>query len=267
MISLTAKCVSHYSCHITGSSCITQALAKNFGVSAAIVGDLKLTPNAIDTEDLAVGSSGLASRRDRDIAAPHDSAKWITVTTRASQASSPIMATPASDAPDIIWLPKDRDMVRNVLDAYFTRLNYHRPVFTRSTFEKTLETLYAGTAPHDPGYVCSLYLILALGTLSELNHRVNGAEKEGQTINPGPGLRKLLPADWPSSEEFFDRALAVKPDLRVTISSLQALILLHWYLYTEVRPTPYVCIAMADTPKATRADPLALGRQHGPARH
>ncbi|KIP11070.1 hypothetical protein PHLGIDRAFT_84228 [Phlebiopsis gigantea 11061_1 CR5-6] len=211
----------------------SEALAKNFGVSAAIVGDLKLTPNAIDTEDLAVGSSGLASRRDRDIAAPHDSAKWVTVTTRASQASSPIMATPASDAPDIIWLPKDRDMVRNVLDAYFTRLNYHRPVFTRSTFEKTLETLYAGTAPHDPGYVCSLYLILALGTLSELNHRVNGAEKEGQTINPGPGLRKLLPADWPSSEEFFDRALAVKPDLRVTISSLQALILLHWYLYTE----------------------------------
>ncbi|KAI9066113.1 hypothetical protein FKP32DRAFT_1589993 [Trametes sanguinea] len=43
-----------------------------------------------------------------------------------------------------------------------------------------------------------------------------------------------MPPDWPEHEEFFQFALAVKPDLRVTVSSLQALILLHWYLYTEV---------------------------------
>jgi hypothetical protein len=43
-----------------------------------------------------------------------------------------------------------------------------------------------------------------------------------------------MPSEWPEHEDFFQRALAVKPELRVTISSLQALILLHWYLYTEV---------------------------------
>ena len=47
--------------------------------------------------------------------------------------------------------------------------------------------------------------------------------------------RKLMPLDWPHHEDFFEMALAVKPELKVTISSLQALILLHWYLYTEVR--------------------------------
>lgn len=44
-----------------------------------------------------------------------------------------------------------------------------------------------------------------------------------------------LPVSWPAHDEFFARALGVKPDLRVTLSSLQALILLHWYLYCEVR--------------------------------
>ncbi|ELU40180.1 fungal specific transcription factor domain-containing protein [Rhizoctonia solani AG-1 IA] len=42
-----------------------------------------------------------------------------------------------------------------------------------------------------------------------------------------------VPTDWPSHVLFFNLALRIKPDLRVTISSLQALILLHWYLYTE----------------------------------
>ena len=45
--------------------------------------------------------------------------------------------------------------------------------------------------------------------------------------------------DFPTHEEFFELALAVKPDLRVTISSLQALILLQWYLYTEVGFDPF----------------------------
>jgi hypothetical protein len=44
-----------------------------------------------------------------------------------------------------------------------------------------------------------------------------------------------MPSDWPTHDEFFARALSIKPDLRVSVSSLQALILLHWYLYTEVR--------------------------------
>jgi hypothetical protein len=126
-------------------------------------------------------------------------------------------------------------MLDKIVDVYFMRLNHHRPVFMRNTFEKNLDALYDGTAPHDPGFVCSVYLILALGTLSELNNRVSGAEKEGKPPVSGAPLKKLMPADWPSQEEFFDLALAVKPELRVTLSSLQALILLHWYLYTEVR--------------------------------
>lgn len=129
-------------------------------------------------------------------------------------------------------------MVNKILEVYFTRLNHHRPVFIRSSFEKNLDALYKGTAAHDPGFVCSVYLVLALGTLSELNHRVSGAEKDGHAFGSGAALKKFMPPDWPSQDEFFDLALAVKPELRVTISSLQALILLHWYLYTEVCSHP-----------------------------
>jgi hypothetical protein len=135
-------------------------------------------------------------------------------------------------------------MVQHVVDGYFERLNVHRPVFLRKDFEKILNDLYDGLAvSHDPGYLCSVYLVLALGTLSELNHRAVSKEMEHKSDVPGPFVpsiaQKLMPHDWPEHDEFMDRALAVKPDLRVTISSLQALILLHWYLYTEVRlPNP-----------------------------
>lgn len=222
-----------------------QALASAFGVSATIIGDLKLGPTPIDTEDLAVGSSGLISRRDHNIAEPllpRDAAKWVSVTIHpnvsASSPTAPTSSSAASSAPDalLIWLPKDRTMVQKILDVYFTRLNFHRPVLARDSFENSLNSLYSGTANHDPGLVCCVYLVFALGTLSELNHRVNGIEKEGQQVGTGASLKKLMPADWPTQEEFFERALAVKPELRVTTSSLQALILLHWYLYTEVRP-------------------------------
>lgn len=221
-------------------------MAKAFGVSPAIVGDLKLGPAPIDTEDLAVGFTGLNSRRDHEIPAPsmpQNPNKWISVTIRHNSASSPTVApggTPKLGAsaeyiPVVVWLPKDRGMVQKVLDVYFTRLNVHRPVFTRASFEHNLDALYKGTAAHDPGFFCSVYLILALSTLSELNHRVNGLVQDGQTVTSGASaLKKVMPPDWPSQEEFFDRAMAVKPELRVTISSLQALILLHWYLYTEV---------------------------------
>ncbi|THH00083.1 hypothetical protein EW026_g2403 [Hermanssonia centrifuga] len=221
----------------------SQALATNFGVSPDIVGDLKLAPAAFDTEDLAVGSSGLASHRDRDIdepSLPRDAAKWTSVTIHRNSASSPTVPllsanTASTPFSDVVWLPKDRGMVRTIVEIYFSRLNVHRPVFTRSSFEPTLHALYSGDTPqHDPGFVCSVYLILALGTLSHLNHRINGLEKEGQVAPTGStALQKVMPPDWPTPNEFFKRALAVKPDLRVTISSLQALILLHWYLYTE----------------------------------
>ncbi|TFK40059.1 fungal-specific transcription factor domain-containing protein [Crucibulum laeve] len=222
----------------------TEALAKNFGVHAAIVNDLKLNPGPVDKEDLAVGSSGLSSGRDRtfDItSAPRDATNWVSVSVRRNSTSSaPNMLSlpaPSSDAPSVdVWLPKDRKMVHYIVDVYFTRLNHHRPVYVREEFEKILNDLYDGqTIAHDPGYVCSVYLILALGTLSELNHRAVKADIENKAdAHLGTAMaKKLMPSNWPEHDEFFERALSVKPDLRVTISSLQALILLHWYLYTE----------------------------------
>ncbi|EIN04953.1 hypothetical protein PUNSTDRAFT_146228 [Punctularia strigosozonata HHB-11173 SS5] len=234
----------------------TQALAKSFGVSPSLMTDIKLVrPGQDDREDLAVGSSGLSSGRDRSISEaalpPRDPAKWVSVAMRRRDslaAPPPPNAQPYAPPQNsvAIWLPRDRAMVRRILDVYFDRLNYHRPVYPRREFEATLEALYEGqNVAHDPGLVCSFYLMLALGTLSELNQlnhiRDNNGNGNGMGVNGhngnGNGNGKLhnlgLPADWPEHEEFFERALAVKPELRVTLSSLQALILLHWYLYTE----------------------------------
>jgi len=67
-----------------------------------------------------------------------------------------------------------------------------------------------------------------------MNHRACSMDQQEGKESPR-AAKNLMPEDWPEHEEFFERALAVKPDLRVTLSSLQALILLQWYLYTEVR--------------------------------
>ncbi|KAJ7219910.1 fungal-specific transcription factor domain-containing protein [Mycena pura] len=226
----------------------TQALAKNFGVSADIVSAISATANQVDKEDLAVGSSGLTSGRDRSIheaTTPRDPANWVTVTVR--RGSNAFANPPHLDTvvPDLmgsmdIWLPKDREMVNFIVGIYFTRLNVHRPVFTRHDFDKALDDLYANqmsssgdpSAQHDPGFLCSFYLVLALGTLSDLNYR--SVHHQMDYSHPQQLLvKKLMPPEWPQHDEFFERALSIKPDLRVTISSLQALILLHWYLYTE----------------------------------
>ncbi|KAF8515390.1 fungal-specific transcription factor domain-containing protein [Hysterangium stoloniferum] len=214
----------------------TSALAKNFGVSAAIVQDLKLGSSAMDREDLAVGA--LHSGRDRDVtmdSLPRQPNNWIRLTVRrgstvavsGSQTHEQSLVTPAS-----VWLPRDREMVERIVDIYFSRLDIHRPVFPRDSFKRDLASLYDATHHNDPGFICSVYIILALGTLSEMNHRA--CSMDAQEGKQSPRIaRNLMPEDWPEHEEFFDRALAVKPDLRVTVSSLQALILLQWYLYTE----------------------------------
>ncbi|KAH8994785.1 fungal-specific transcription factor domain-containing protein [Lactarius akahatsu] len=221
-----------------------RALAKSFGVAPDIVQDLKLGPQPLDKEDIAVGSHGLISGRD-SIAAestfPHDANKWVLVPMRRdSVASSP--SAPGPTHTFSAFLPKDRVMVQHIVHIYFERLNFHRPVFLRHEFEVTLAQLYAGESQqHDPGFLCSVYLIFALGTLSELNHRAYGLDREAKnkaTAGGTPSLanvnvKTLMPPDWPDHEDFFQRALSIKPELRVTISSLQALILLHWYLYTE----------------------------------
>ncbi|KAH9057868.1 fungal-specific transcription factor domain-containing protein [Lactarius vividus] len=221
-----------------------RALAKSFGVAPDIVHDLKLGPQPLDKEDIAVGSHGLISGRDSiaaESAFPHDANKWVLVPMRHDNvASSP--SAPGPTHTFSAFLPKDRDMVQHMVHIYFERLNFHRPVFLRHEFEVTLAQLYAGESQqHDPGFLCSVYLIFALGTLSELNHRAYGLDREAKnkaTAGGTPSLanvnvKTLMPPDWPDHEDFFQRALSIKPELRVTTCSLQALILLHWYLYTE----------------------------------
>lgn len=206
---------------------LPQSLAKNFGVHAAIVNEIP--PAAHDKEDLAVGSNGLSSGRDRiNASTPRESQHWVAIHVRSNS---------YSPETTVIWLPKDRDTLQRATDAYFQRLNIHRPVFSRPSFDKIVNDLYGGVATmYDPGHVCSVYLVLALGTLSELNRR--GAAEDHVEKDPTHSLsaataKKWMPPNWPGHEEFFEMALAIKPSLRVTISSLQALILLHWYLYTE----------------------------------
>ncbi|KAI5981958.1 fungal-specific transcription factor domain-containing protein [Pisolithus albus] len=198
----------------------TRAIAKSFGVNPLIVSESQLA-NANDKEDLA----GITET------SPRDPTKWLkrTAVTIPVGSSSSVPSTLA------FWLPKDRKMVNNIVDVYFTQLNTHRPVFFRSDFEVRLAALYDDkSVQHDPGFVCSAYLILALGTLSDLNHRVSVVDNGPKAAGDSPILTKdLLSSDWPEHYEFFERALAVKPHLRVSITSLQALILLQWYLYTE----------------------------------
>jgi hypothetical protein len=220
-------------------------LAKSFGVAPDIVQDLKLAAQPLDREDIAVGSHGLISGRDTIAAGavfPHDVNKWVLIPMRRSSIiSSPDV--PGATGTFSVFLPKDRELVQYIMNIYFDRLNFHRPVFLRHEFEVALTQLYAGEAQqHDPGFLCCVYLLLGLGTLSELNHRACGLDNEAKA-KAGTGtspplsnvnVQSLMPPEWPEHEEFFRRALAVKPELRVTSSSLQALILLHWYLYTEV---------------------------------
>lgn len=145
-----------------------------------------------------------------------------------------------------LWLPRDKNRTILIVQTYFSNLNYHRPVLERSKFMQRLESLYEGRAPlptYDPGYVCCLYLVLALGTMSELNSQ---PPDPNEFVDYDTPVRRTIAHGWPDYNEFFQRALAVKPDLRMTISSLQALILLHWYLYTEVSGTFIIADASAD---------------------
>lgn len=221
----------------------THGLAKTFGVSSSIINETAAGGVAHgDREDMAVGSGGLTSGRDRQHSnigdyPPQEPDLWLNVHVRVNAVSHQLVS---------IWLPRDRLMMAQVVEQYFSKLNIHRPVFARHEFDEALDMLYEQehakmrpeeTAVYDPGFVCSLYLVLALGTLSLLSHkaadqdRLNG-DNEITTIGTIP--KSLLPGEWPEHGEFFNRALIVKVDLRVTVSSLQALILLHWYLYIEV---------------------------------
>ena len=213
-----------------------QALAKNFGVSSAITSGLKLDATS---EGVTVASGALPKIETLNA---RDSSQWITVSIRNPSGSAsntlslfgPVARSPTVD----VWLPKNRKMAQHILEIYFARLNLHRPVFSRKDFEKIMDDLYEGvTEFYDPGNILSVYMVFALGTLSELNHRavsLDGKKCEAMQHLGAEVSKKLMPPDWPAHDEFFERALSVEPDLRVCVSSLQALILLHWYLYIEV---------------------------------
>ncbi|KAH9045904.1 hypothetical protein EDB83DRAFT_2637995 [Lactarius deliciosus] len=144
---------------------------------------------------------------------------------RNSVASSPSALGPTHTFS--AFLPKDRDMVQHIVHIYFERLSFHRPVFLRHEFEVTLTQLYAGESQqHDSGFLCSVYLIFALGTLSELNHHVYGLDREaknkatsGTLSLANVNVKTLMPPDWPDHKDFFQRALSIKPELCVTTAA------------------------------------------------
>ncbi|KAL1745760.1 fungal-specific transcription factor domain-containing protein [Schizophyllum fasciatum] len=183
-------------------------------------------------------------------APPRNLSKWVAVTV------PPEVDAAADVQPRQLYLPADIRTVRHVIDVYFERLNVHRPVFERGEFDDRVLQLYAGVAGaetlraprpataepdtragsppevearttqtdarNDPGFISAFLYILALGTMSELNNKLTSGDQ------PPP-----LPPTWPEYDEFFVRAMATRPDWRMTLSSLQAAVLLHWYLYTD----------------------------------
>lgn len=164
-------------------------------------------------------------------------------------------------------LPGDRRLAQRVLDCYFDNLNPHRPVFMRREFMNQIDALYDSLEPdeakrrvkgdkykdlsNDAGFLCSVYLVFALGTMAVRNRHVHVSGDD--MFEP-----------WPSHEDFYDLALVLKPDLANSISTLQALILLHWYLYCEVRgfSKGNIYLLLTHSAAATRQSSLAPRRKH-----
>ncbi|KAH7341956.1 fungal-specific transcription factor domain-containing protein [Rhizoctonia solani] len=226
----------------------TRGLSKSFGVARVITKNLPTETSLDIREDLAV--EGYISGQLPEGHAPPvlNPSHWQH--SRIMRSTKP-GAQP--EPPVEVWLPYDQARAFKIVDVYFRNLEMSRPIFIRREFIASLRALYRlvgggppisyqeaiegedppqdershnfasylSTVHDDPGFLCSVYLVFALGTLSETNHLMHD--------NP----EAPPPTDWPSHVLFFNLALRIKPDLRVTISSLQALILLHWYLYTE----------------------------------
>ncbi|KAG8710999.1 hypothetical protein FRC11_003880 [Ceratobasidium sp. 423] len=226
----------------------TRGLSNSFGVAKVITKNLPTETSPEAREDLAV--EGYIAGQPPDGHAPPvlNPSHWQhTSIMRSSKPGAP------PEPPVEVWLPYDQVRAFRIVDVYFRNLEMSRPIFIRREFIASLRALYRlvgggppisyqeaieGEVPpedkrshnfashlsnvhDDPGFLCSVYLVFALGTLSETNHLLH----DNPEASP--------PNDWPSHVLFFNLALRIKPDLRVTISSLQALILLHWYLYTE----------------------------------
>ena len=153
-----------------------------------IVQDLKLGPQSLDKEDIAVDSHGLISERDTMAAEamfPHD-VMTLTSVSLISVRRNSIISSP--DAPGVattfpVFLPNDRDMVQYIVKIYFDRLNFHRPVSLRHKSETALAQFYTvgEVQQHDSGFLCCVYLLFALGTLSELNDHACSLDNEAKS--------------------------------------------------------------------------------------
>ncbi|KAH9012866.1 hypothetical protein EDB85DRAFT_2222046 [Lactarius pseudohatsudake] len=159
-----------------------------------------------------------ASRQGDSIAAesafPHDANKWVLVPMRCdSVTSSP--STPGPTHTFLAFLPKDRDMVQHI-----------------------------ASQQHDPGFLCSVYLIFTLSTLSELNHCAYGLDREAKNKATAGGTPSPRPSCHLTGTITRTSSSVPSPSsvLRVTICSLQAFILLHWYLYTEHQGRTLWCL-------------------------
>jgi len=170
------------------------------------VQDLKLGPQPLDKEDIAIGSHCLISGCDSMVASlafPHDANKWVLVPMHCDS----VISSPSAPGPThtfSAFLPKDYDMVQHIVHIYFERLNFHWPIFLHHEFEVNLAQLYTGEAKqHNPGFSCSIYLIFAFATLSKLNHHAYGLDREAKnkaTIGGTPSLanvnvKTLMPPD------------------------------------------------------------------------
>lgn len=191
------------------------AIARGFGVNSRLLdGYSEPEPMKVEGDDLPPVSNSSTLH-------PH---LWQSRPFRRFQTSAPPPPSQSASALDPVWLPKNREIALNMIEKYFKRLNFHRPIFEKENFLRRFEALYNtdSGSPDDSGFLCSTYMILALATLSEMHQ---------------PDLDKAwkerLQKEWPTHEILFSRALVAKSELRVTISSLQALLLLQWYLYSE----------------------------------
>jgi hypothetical protein len=195
------------------------AIARGFGVTSRLLND----PRYIDREPVKVDGDDVPLVSTAELLSPQ---LWQRRPFK--RGNLPLPSHSASELHDV-WLPRDVERAQYMVDMYFKRLNYHRPIFEQGDFNRRFKMLYSNesTTPDDVGFICSTYLILALATLSEM-HQPNMTEASVAELK----------AIWPTHEAFLSRALAVKPELRLTISSLQALLLLQWYLYSEVSPLP-----------------------------
>ncbi|KAI0649607.1 fungal-specific transcription factor domain-containing protein [Trametes meyenii] len=198
------------------------SLARVFGVSSVFTREVAVLP--VDQEPFSVDITAdeltlrLNAASKASLPLPREQSKWISIPTNHCR----------GDVPETfhVSLPASREIVIKILDTYFSYLNPNRPVLFRESFQRELDMMYDGqVVPYDVGFLCSTYLVFALGTLYDIKASGN----DGDT---GAGEYTSVPPLWPGHEEFFELVLVFKSHLSTTTSSLQALLLLYWYLYT-----------------------------------